>query len=41
MRRGSLRAYIRARSQFFPTWDKWQPKMGTVGEGFSVFAKKM
>jgi hypothetical protein len=40
MRRGSLRAYMRAGTRFFPTWDKWQPEMRTVGEGFFCFCKK-
>jgi hypothetical protein len=31
---------MRVGSRFFPTWDKWQPEMGTVGEGFFCFCKK-
>jgi hypothetical protein len=32
---------MRARNRFFSVWGKWQPERGTVGEGFSVFEKKI
>jgi hypothetical protein len=40
MRRVSLLAYMLVWSPFFPTWDKWQPKMGNRCRRFFLFLQK-